>query len=373
MEEIKIILPKLGESIVSATVVKWLKKEGDQIDKDENLLEVSTDKVNSEIPSPVAGILDKILVHENEEVQVGEPLAIVKTGEATKQETPIVKETAKTDYFSPAVLKLAEEKGISLSDLEKIKGTGDGGRISRKDLENFAVEKKEPVKGQTLKLSALRRKIAENMVTSHREIPSAVIIDEIDVTDIVELIDKNKESFLKKHGAKLTITPFLAKAIGKAAKKFPLVNSSLKEDVLILKPEVNLGLAVGIEDGVMVPVIKNIAELDFVTIAKKIFELANKARTNSLIQNEIIDGTITLTNFGMTQILIGIPIIRYPESAIIGLGAIKKKAAVIDDEIKIRSMMHIALSFDHRVFDGIYGCSFINEIKSVLAHDKITL
>jgi 2-oxoglutarate dehydrogenase E2 component (dihydrolipoamide succinyltransferase) len=358
-KEIKITLPKLGESIISATVVQWLKKEGDRVEKDENLLEVATDKVNSEIPSPVSGILKSILVKESQEVQVGDPLAIVLVEESVKKE------------FSPAVLHLAKEKGILMEDLEKISGTGEGGRVTKKDIDHFL--EKTPEDKNSLKLSFLRKKIAENMLLSYKEIPQATLIDEIDVTEIVEFIEKKKESFLEKHGVKLSITSFIARAIAKACVKHPLVNSSFKNDSILLKKEVNLGFAVSVDDGVLVPVIKDCQELNIVDIAKKISELADRARKNSLAKENVSDGSITFSNFGMTKVLIGIPIIRYPECAIIGLGAIKKKPAVVDDKIVVRSIMMITLTFDHRVFDGIYGCNFLNEIKNILTHDKIAI
>jgi 2-oxoglutarate dehydrogenase E2 component (dihydrolipoamide succinyltransferase) len=371
MHEIKINLPKLGESILSATVVRWFKKEGDSIALDEPLLEVSTDKVNSEIPSPSAGILKEILFQPDEEVQVGEPLAILTTTSSqvlAKTETvaPIqsTSGTGSEDVMSPAVMRLLKEKGIPLQEIDRIPRTGQGGRLTKKDIEDYAAPKKAEVGTERVKMSGLRKAIAENMVKSFYEAPHASLVTEVDVTGIVEMIQQQKQTFQEKHGVKLSVTAFVARAISFAVKEFPLLNSSLEGDTIVMKHFVNLGIAVSVDQGVMVPVIRNIQNLQLPEIAKQISDLALKTREHRLDPQEVKEGTITLTNFGMTGVMVGIPIIRYPEVAIIGLGAITKKFMVMPDETTaIRSVMWVSLTFDHRVLDGIYGCGFLNALK----------
>ncbi|HSX13254.1 MAG TPA: dihydrolipoamide acetyltransferase family protein [Chlamydiales bacterium] len=372
MKEIKINLPKLGESIVSATVVRWFKKVGDQVALDEPLLEVSTDKVNSEIPSPTVGILKEILAEVDQEVQVGEPLAILTT---STHVTPTVAETAaptqttsgtgSEDLLSPAVLRLLKEKAIPLHDIDRIPRTGQGGRLTKKDIEDYAAPKKEEVGTERVKMSSLRKAIADNMVKSFYEAPHASLVTEVDVTNIVKIIQEQKQSFQEKHGVKLSVTAFVARAIAAAVKEFPLLNSSLDVDTIVMKRFVNLGIAVSVDQGVMVPVIRNVQNLSLPDIAKQISELAIKTREHRLDPQDVKEGTITLTNFGMTGVMIGIPIIRHPEVAIVGLGAITKKVmAMPDDSTAIRSVMWMSLTFDHRVLDGIYGCGFLNSLKA---------
>ncbi len=382
-DDIEIKLPKLGESIVSATVVTWFKKEGDSVALDEPILEVSTDKINSEIPSPSIGILRKILVHPDEEVDVGATLAILSvagskqaTEAPVKQALPTEEEgCSKKSFFTPVVLKLAEERGLSLEELKEVPTTGAGGRLSKRDLERYLKEKTErnPLSTnqkegcETVKITPIRKKIAENMVKSFYEAPHGVLVNEVDVTKILYSIAKNKEIFFKTHGVKLSITSYIAQAISKAAQKFPLINSNFNGDAITIKHFVNVGIAVSVENGVLVPVIKNCQDLSLEQIAVQVSGLAERARAGQLKMEDIEKGTITMTNFGMAKALIGIPIINYPEVAIIGVGAIEKKVVVLqDDSMGIRSMMHLCLSFDHRALDGIYGCQFLAEIKKTL-------
>lgn len=380
MKEIKINLPKLGESIVSATVVRWFKKIGDPIALDEPLLEVSTDKVNSEIPSPTAGILKEILAEPDQEVQVGEPLAILTTntqGSSVNIETPASVQssmgtTGSEDVLSPAVLRLLKEKGIPLQEIDRIPRTGQGGRLTKKDIEDYSVPKKVEEGTERVKMTGLRKAIADNMVKSFYEAPHASLVTEVDVTGIVSIIQEQKQSFQEKHGVKLSVTAFVAQAIAQAVKEFPLLNSSLDGDTIVMKHFVNLGIAVSVDQGVMVPVIRNIQNLSLPEVAKQISELALKTREHRLDPQEVKEGTITLTNFGMTGTMIGIPIIRYPEVAIVGLGAITKKVMVMpDDTTAIGSVMWVSLTFDHRVLDGIYGCGFLNALKKHIEESHI--
>lgn len=402
IEDIKVLLPKLGESIHSATIVQWFKKIGDNVHLDEPLLEVSTDKINSEIPSPAAGILKEIHADPDQELQVGELIAVIGLSQpsAAKEEAfgiaPIVSAAPSSgegqemkDFFSPALLRLAREKGIELQELEKISGTGMGGRLTKKDLEEYLEKRKPATKPcpmaakaivspsgiagtdiERLKMTGMRKAIADNLVRSFYEAPHATLVTEVDVTSIVTLIQKEKEKFLNKHGFKLTITAFVAHAIAKALQEYPLINSSLEGDTILLKRYVNLGIAVSIEQGLVVPVVKHCQRLGITAIAKTISELSAKARTGKLSPDDVNEGTITLTNFGMTGVQIGIPIIRYPEVAIVGIGATYKKVVPLENDLlAIRSMIYVSLTFDHRVLDGMYGCGFLGALKKHLEED----
>lgn len=385
---VEVTLPKLGESIVSATVVSWFKKEGDPVALDEPLLEVSTDKVNSEIPSPVAGTLEKIIVSENEEVAVGAVLARVSTEASSadtssesveKQKAPSQEAPDRQDVFSPAVLRLAKQLGISIEEFNDIPRTGSGNRLTKKDLETYAHQKNKALDTgdhvtsegvERIPMTPIRKAIAQTMVKSFYQAPHASLITEVDLTDIMQLIKSEKESFLKEHGVKLSITSFVARSIARSLGTYPLLNASLDGDTILMKRFVNLGIAVSVDHGVIVPVIKNCEKLSIIEIAKHVASLAQKARSNTLEQEDVKQGTITMTNFGMTGTMIGIPIIRYPEVAIVGLGAIQKKVVPTDaGEMVIRDMMHVSLTFDHRVIDGIYGCEFLNALKKHLEED----
>lgn len=395
-EEYKVTLPKLGESILSATIVQWFKKPGDYVNLDEPLLEVSTDKVNSEIPSPVSGTLKEILAKSDEELQVGDMLAIILPQQNTsaksipqaKAETqmPIYEENSMKEFFSPALLRLAREKGISFHELEKIQGTGEGGRLTKKDLENYVDQKCTPctakaaspcaLKTQSradverVKMTGMRKAIADNMVRSFYQAPHATLVHEVDVTAVLNQIQKEKDSFFSEYGVKLTITSFVARAIARALQEYPLINSSLEEDTIVVKHFVNLGIAVSVDQGIMVPVIKDCQKLSLAEIAKALNDLTAKTRSGSLSPSDIAEGTISLTNFGMSGVIMGIPIIRYPEVAIVGIGAIHKKViATEENAIAIRSMMHVSLTFDHRVLDGMYGCSFLASLQKHIAED----
>jgi 2-oxoglutarate dehydrogenase E2 component (dihydrolipoamide succinyltransferase) len=402
-EETRITLPKLGESILGATVVRWFKQPGEYIELDEPLLEVSTDKVNSEIPSPTAGVLKEIHAQPDQELKVGELLAIVTAGVAAfsskgvEEVSPvfIAQEAGKSDemkdFFSPALLRLAREKGVGLEEIDKISGTGLGGRVTKKDLELYlerriAQTKPCPIAArkavvaplttggsadiERLKMTGMRKAIAENMTRSFYQAPHATLVTEIDVTAALKLIQQEKERFVTKHGCKLTITSFVARALVKALQEFPLINSSLEEDTILVKRFVNLGIAVSVEGGLMVPVIKHCQRMGLVDIAKAVGEMSQKAKTGQLTHDHVTEGTITMTNFGMSGVLIGVPIIRFPEVAIVGIGAIHKKVVPLEqDTFGVRSIMHASLTFDHRVLDGMYGCGFLGALKKHLEED----
>ncbi len=378
MEEITVFLPKLGESIVEATVVTWLKKEGQWVELDEPLLEVATDKVNSEIPSPCKGKLKKILAEKQETIKVGEALAILsvekKQGFVEEKKIEQAKEYEKnqdSSFYSPAVLHMARENGLSLADLGRIPKKG--GRLTKRDLEAYLNQKGEKLQeeGESLKMSPLRKAIAENMVRSFYQAPHASLITEIDVTLLLKKIEKEKQDFFQKYKAKLSVTTFFARALCKALKKYPHLNASLEKDTILLKKSVNLGIAVSIEGGVIVPVVEGCDALSLVEIAQKIYALASLAKTGKISLDQMQKGTITLTNFGMSGTLIGIPIIHHPEVAILGMGAIRKVVKVGEgDSFSVRSILHVSLTFDHRVIDGMYGCSFLKELQKELEQES---
>lgn len=386
-QDFEVTLPKLGESIMNATVVKWFKQEGDTVARDEPLLEVSTDKVNSEIPSPVAGMLKKIHAQPEQELNVGELLAVISQegGSAASTEKKVEQkahiETSSDemkDYYSPALLRIARENKVSFEELEKIQGTGAGGRITKNDLEDYLSKRKkpcpldQPISGDVehIKMTGMRKAIADNMVRSFYEAPHAALVLEVDVTDVMNTIKKEKEAFLSKYGIKLTITTFVARAIASALKEYPLLNASLQNDTIVVKKFVNIGIAVSVDQGIMVPVIRGCQNLTLPEIAKNVANFAKKARTNTLSPDDVKEGTITMTNFGMSGVQIGIPIIRYPEVAIVGMGSITKRVVPIDDDdFTVRQIMNICLTFDHRVIDGMYGCGFLGALKQHLETD----
>jgi 2-oxoglutarate dehydrogenase E2 component (dihydrolipoamide succinyltransferase) len=370
----KITLPKLGESILSATIVQWFKKVGDPVRKDEPLLEVSTDKVNSEIPSPVSGVLKEILAYPDQELNVGDLLAVVTSLDAAEGASTVHVSAApsapvcaeRSSFFSPALLRLAQEKGIGLEELPRIPATGEGGRLTKKDVEAYASARspETPDGVERVKMSGMRKAIADNMVRSFYEAPHATLVSEVDVTGVVQLMQREKERFLETHGCKLTITSFVVRALARALQEYPLLNSSLEQDTIVLKRFVNVGLAVSVEQGLMVPVIKQCQSLNVTAIAKQIHTLSAKARAGTLSPDDVSGGTVTLTNFGMSGVLIGVPIIRYPEVAIVGVGGIHKRVVPMEDEtFAVRSLLHISLTFDHRVLDGMYGCGFLGALK----------
>ena len=378
MAEHSIALPKLGESIVNATVVQWFKKVGDRVHLDEPLLEVSTDKVNSEIPSPVAGIVKEILVLPDVECEVGDVLAIIESTEAVEV-TPHVVESARTvcqescketSFLSPAVLRFAAEKGISLTSIAEIKGTGASGRVTKCDIEAFAQKQNSACSTQQeerLKMTGMRKAIAENMVKSFYEAPHATLVHEIDVTDLLHALRSQKELFAKEHGVKLTITGYIVAALSKTLLAYPLLNASVELDTIVMKKQINIGVAVHVEQGLVVPVVKHCHSRSFVQIVQEIDALTHRARDGKLQLSDVAEGTFTLTNFGMSGVLLGIPIIRHPEVGILGVGAIKKRVHVGEkDTMAIRSIVHISLTFDHRVIDGMYGCAFLAALQKQL-------
>ena len=421
MSNFQIVMPKLGESIQEGTITKWFVKEGDKVEEDDILFEVATDKVDSEIPSPVDGIISKIFFAENSLVPVGEVLAIINLGgkesgntetstsdlktqsvfEEEKNSQSISFEEKSIDnirelskrFYSPLVKTIAKQENISFEELETINGSGAQGRVQKNDILEFiknkksektiSIPKKEesavgrktiappPISigagDQIIEMDRVRKLIADHMVMSKQVSPHVTSVVEADVTELVLWRNKNKLAFENKYGEKITFMPVFIEAVAKALAEFPLVNSSVNGDKIILKKDINIGIAVAKPDGnLIVPVIKNAEQKNLVGITKELNKLANSARTNKLGIEEIQGGTFTITNFGSFRNLIGTPIINQPQVAILATGSIEKKPAVLEtptgDVIAIRHKMFLSLSYDHRIVDGALGGAFLRKI-----------
>jgi 2-oxoglutarate dehydrogenase E2 component (dihydrolipoamide succinyltransferase) len=435
MARIEVVMPQMGESIAEGTIVKWHKKVGDKIKKDETLLEISTDKVDSEIPSPAAGVLAEIVVPEQKTVAVRTVIAYLETDEgavaaelpkatitaAPEAQKPVVVTSvasptvssvqpltapASGRFYSPLVLNIAREEGISMNELELIPGTGEGGRVSKKDMLAYVVAKKsgavvaptpsatkaapvgiaaKPVDApelrakypapnfEILQMSNVLQKMAEHMVRSVATSPHVAAIHEVDMTNVVKHRASHAIEFEKKEGFKLTFTPYIVGAVAKAIKKYPLINTSIDGDKIIKKNFVNIGIAVASDNGLIVPVIKNAEEKNFLGFARAINDLATRTRNKKLTPDDIQGGTFTISNYGVFGTMIGTPIINQPQVAILGTGAIKKRAVVIDDAIAIRSMAYFTMSFDHRIVDGALGGMFLEEVVQHLQNFDVNL
>lgn len=404
------IFPQIGETSSGGIIVRWLKREGEAVAENDPLLEVSTDKIATEISSPVSGVLQKIMALEGSEIFAGDLLAkiMVATSSScdhkdqefndtneTSLEKDFLKKPSSTDSrkemleLSPAVLSLLQRERLSSSDLKDIQGTGNAGRVTKKDIEKYLSLKNEnhqeagsaprndaltfPPFEDRIPMSALRQAIASSISKSSYEVPHSSIMIDVDFTDLVNLIAKEKERFLAVHKVKLTVTSFIIQALSQVLQQFPLLNSFLDGNTIVIKRKVNVGVAVNLnKEGVVVPVLKNCQERNLVSLAKELSDLATRARLGKLDLDEVKEGTITLTNFGMTGALLGIPIIRYPEVAIVGVGAIKKTVVVKeDDSLAIRRVAYLTLTFDHRLLDGIYGSEFLSALKNRL--ESVTL
>jgi 2-oxoglutarate dehydrogenase E2 component (dihydrolipoamide succinyltransferase) len=421
MSNFQIVMPKLGESIQEGTITKWFVREGDKVEEDDILFEVATDKVDSEIPSPVEGIISKILFPENSLVPVGEVLAVINMGgaesetseisssdmvikklieeeksshiESTDEKTIENARELSSRFYSPLVKTIAKHENISFEELETIKGSGANGRVQKNDILEFIKNKKSgktiaesktevsaigrktptspPVSigagDQIIEMDRVRKLIADHMVMSKQVSPHVTSVVEADVTELVLWRNKNKETFENKYGEKITFMPVFIEAVAAAIAEFPMVNSSVDGDRIILKKDINIGIAVAKPDGnLIVPVIKNAEQKNLVGITKELNRLANAARTNKLGIEEIQGGTFTITNFGTFRNLIGTPIINQPQVAILATGSIEKKPAVVEtptgDVIAIRHKMFLSLSYDHRIVDGALGGAFLRRI-----------
>jgi 2-oxoglutarate dehydrogenase E2 component (dihydrolipoamide succinyltransferase) len=441
MANVEILMPKMGEGIIEATVTKWLKNVGDRVEQDEPVVEIATDKVDSEITSSVNGILNEILHNEGDVVPVGSVLAIIETGdnndvvkednsefesavsektkddkeegailqpdrviaEFTAKEYEMIKGSGKEydgmtkRFYSPLVRNIAKKEGITNSELDEMHGSGKGGRITKDDVFNYLnernnrikedVQKKEGVKPQKfptvdspadeiIEMDRMRRLIADNMVNSLKISPHVTSFIDVDLTNIVNWRNEIKDDFYKREGVKLTYTPIFVEAVASALKEFPMVNASVDDYKIILHKRINIGMATALPNGnLIVPVIKDADTKSLLGLAKDVNDLANRARNNKLMPEEVMGGTFTITNFGSFDSLTGTPIINQPQVAILAVGAIRKKPVVLEtdqgDVIAIRHIAIFSLAYDHRIVDGALGGMFLKKIKEILENKDI--
>ena len=407
------IMPKMGESIMEGTILKWLKKEGDIINEDESVLEVATDKVDTEIPSTCAGTISKILVNEGDIVKVGSPIAIIETDQKSSSKTidsdyikdlessfseiknditsqPEIKDKNKSElksekFFSPLVLNIASRENISLSDLENINGTGENSRVTKYDLLKFLEDKNEisqDVVNEEIKIEEeiilkdgeeiiepdrVRKIIADRMVQSKRISPHVTSFVEADITEVFNSRKEIKDDFLEKKGMPLTFNPIFIKCVSQALKDFPMMNISYQNNKIIKKKNINLGIAVALEDdNLIVPVLKNCDKLSFIEIVEKSNDLIDRARKNRLVPDDLDGGTFTISNVGSFGNVMGTPIILQPQVGILAIGSIRKIPSVIEtdkgDEIAIRNKLFLSHTYDHRIIDGALGGKFAQKI-----------
>lgn len=385
---IDVVMPQMGESVAEGTVVTWLKKVGEHVAKDEPLVAISTDKVDVEIPSAAAGVLAQIVVHEGGTAPVGAVLAhideashagAVQPGRPVMTQEAGVKAAAPAaGWYSPAVLELAKEHGV---DLTQVKGTGAEGRVTRKDLLDFIARRSQttaaaprvspeppapPAEDRILPISPMRRAIAEHMVRSRRTAAHVTQIHEVDMTAIDRYRHAHHDAFFTETGVTLTFLPFVVKAAVDGLRAYPLMNASYTREGIIVKQAVNIGIAVALDEGLIVPVLREADKKSFLTLAKQLADLAARSRDKRLSLEEVHDGTFTVNNFGALGTMIGTPIIVQPQAAILGLGKVVKRPVVIDDTIVIRSMAYLCLSYDHRLIDGAYASAFLNHVQATL-------
>ena len=438
MAHIEILLPKMGESVAEATIIKWLKNEGDAVAADEAMVEIATDKVDSEVPAPQDGILLKRLVNDGDVVKVGQPIAHIGTGAGSgaaasapsavavskgppKPAAPasapasvgaaLIRTGPSGKFYSPLVRNIAQSEGVTLAELESLPGSGEGGRVTKKDLLDYLptrgatpvapgpvqsapivaqaqqpttsnqqpASKPEPpalklVPGpgdELIEMDRMRKLIADHMVMSKRTSPHVTSFVEADVTNLVLWRDKVKGLFEKREGQKLTFTPIFIMAVAQAIKEMPMINVQVDGQTIIKKKDINIGMAAALPSGnLIVPVIRNADRLNLTGLAAAVNDLANRARTGKLSPDEIGGGTYTITNVGTFGNVLGTPIINQPQVAIMATGAIKKKPAVLEtpagDVIAIRHMMFLSHSYDHRVVDGALGGRFVRRVADIL-------
>lgn len=441
MALVEMVMPKMGESVMEGTILQWLKSVGEEIEEDEPVLEVATDKVDTEVPATHAGILHKILAQEGDVVQVGQPIAIISTEgdapattpasqpEAAPASVATIEQTiaqaqtttiasngnsngsqrlsapATGRFYSPLVLNIAKTEGIPMDELEYIPGTGMDNRVTKKDILAYVAQR--PANGGTapqvvstpspavvetsapqkntpatttvsysgahdiVEMDRMRKMIAQRMVDSKRISPHVTTFVEADVTNIVMWRNKVKKEFQQRHGEKITFTPIFIEAIARALQNFPMVNSSVEGDNIIVKKDINIGMATALPNGnLIVPVIKNADQMNLLGLAKKVNDLANRARNNKLGPDELSGGTYTMSNIGGFGNEMGTPILMQPQVGILAIGAIKKKPVVIEtptgDVIGIRHMMFMSHAYDHRIIDGALGGSFVRQVADYL-------
>ena len=441
MSVVDLVMPKLGESIMEATILKWHKKPGDAVKQDETLLDIATDKVDSEVPSTAEGVVESILFNENDVVPIGTVIAKIRVGanaavsdyqptpasdqphyeeakvveeipyipSGNKQETTGNNKSA-VRFYSPLVLNIAQPEGISMTELENIPGTGQDGRVSKKDILMYVGNKAEshepratsqaqsfegpavmqssnneiaiahssqltahsyPGNVEVIEMDRMRKLIAKHMVDSKHTSAHVTSFAECDVTNLVLWRERIKKDFEKREGEKITFTPLFIEAIVKCIKRYPWLSSSVDGDKIIVKKDLHIGMATALPNGnLIVPVIKNADQLNLAGLTKRVNHLANAARMGNLKPDDTTGGTFTLTNVGTFGSIMGTPIINQPQVAIMAVGAIKKRPMVIEspqgDSIAIRHMMYISLSYDHRVIDGALGSTFLNAVSKEL-------
>ncbi len=437
MAQVELVMPKMGESIMEATIIKWVKNVGDAVEADETILEIATDKVDSEVPSPVSGTIAKILFGEDDTVAVGKIIAVIATeGEESMPEasqpdiqsngqhsdeaevakvaevlsnniTAEVEKVARPSvserFYSPLVRNIAKKENISIEELEQVPGTGQNERVTKKDIlsyiktrntkttfstgANVGIKEKavipqsvkvEPTKSKStsgdveiIEMDRMRRLIADHMIMSKKTSPHVTSFVEVDVTEVVNWRNRIKAAYKAKYKENITYTPIFIEAVAKAIKEFPLVNVSVDGNNILVKKNINIGMATALPSGnLIVPVIKNADHLNLVGISKKVNDLAVRARNNQLKPADTQGGTFTVTNVGTFGNTMGVPIINQPQVAILATGGIKKKPAVLEtkfgDVIAVRHMMFLSLSYDHRVVDGALGGSFLRKIGDLL-------
>lgn len=427
MAQVELIMPKMGESVAEATIISWQKEVGDNIEMDETVVEIATDKVDSEVPSSVEGTLVKKLFEADEVVKVGEVFAIVETdGEAeittsniektvvvaspevaaakVEEQVAQIQESVQTlnegsRFYSPLVRSIASKEDVSLNELEQISGTGKEGRVTKSDILAYLKNKMTPAASsavakdeinetptakpkstpsisisgnqEVIEMDRMRKLIADHMIMSKQTSPHVTSFVEADVTSLVKWRNSVKEEFKKREGQNITFTPIFIEAVAKAIKDFPMINVSVDGTNIIVHKDVNIGMAAALPSGnLIVPVVKGADQMNLVGITKTVNDLASRARANQLKPDEIQGGTFTLTNVGSFGNVMGTPIINQPQVAILAVGAIKKKPAVIEtpqgDMIGIRQMMFLSLSYDHRIVDGALGGSFLRKVADYL-------
>lgn len=413
-------MPKMGESISEATIISWLKNVGDFVDAEETILEVATDKVDSEVPSPVSGTITEIRFQKDDVVAVGTVLALIDADgkqeardkkqdvvsnnkvatqpEVTNQPNIEFKQLKSNPdaFLSPLIISIAQKENLSIEEVQSIPGSGTDGRIQKSDVFNYLKHRKYPLKSvpsttnhqpltnfpkpkinfvegkdSIVEMDRMRKMIADHMVYSKQTSPHVTSYIEVDVTNLVNWRNQNKDKFQEKYNEKLTFTPLFVQAVAKAIEDYPLINVSVDDKKIFVHKDINVGMATALPSGnLIVPVVKNANEKDLVALAKDVNHLADSSRNNKLKPEEIQGSTFTISNVGTFGSLMGTPIINQPEVAILALGIIKKRPEVITtangDEIAIRSMMYLSLSFDHRVVDGFLGGSFLRRIGDYL-------
>ncbi len=435
MSVVDVIMPKLGESIMEATILKWHKKVGDKIAQDETILDIATDKVDSEVPSTAEGIIEEILFAENDVVPIGTVIVKIRTEAADTTSKPVTNTAVKEEYeeakiveeipfqptantvnfesngvrfYSPLVLNIAQSEGISMTDLEKIPGTGQEGRVSKKDILAYVANRgntssnNQPAQAaqqsqqavvmtnapavvaptnntpvvysgnvEVIEMDRMRKLISKHMTDSVATSAHVTSFAECDVTNLVQWREKIKKEFEKREGEKITFTPLFIEAVVKSLKKYPMLSSSVDGYKIIVKKDLNIGMATALPSGnLIVPVIKNADQLNLTGLCKQVNGLANAARSGKLKPDDTTGGTFTLTNVGTFGSIMGTPIINQPQVAIMAVGAIKKRPMVLEtpqgDVIAIRHMMYISLSYDHRIIDGALGSTFLNAVSKEL-------